>query len=126
MIVRLWLTSALLFVGCAHTNKATEIEQLTYLAGSREAFMLRFSSTGSPCLDALQINLANVGCEELRGWQGEDELLYFKCDNPSTGATDLWSNSVFVILPVEGQPPPDYVRPICIDPQNILGTLEEA
>jgi hypothetical protein len=128
MIIRcLWLTMALLFVGCAHTNKQIEIEQLTYLAGSREAYMLRFEPTGSSCLDALQINLANAGCSELQAWQsGEDELLYFKCNSPSTGATDMWSNSAFVVIPIGSTQPPDYIRPICIDPQNVLGVLEEA
>lgn len=123
MIIRTCILIAATFlIGCAHTNK--EIEQLSYLADSREDFMLRYAPTGSPCLDALQINLAYVGCSELQAYQGNDELTYFRCSNGSTGATDEWSTSTFVVIPTMA-PAPDYIRMVCIDPFNALGALEE-
>ena len=127
MIIRTYAFLVVAFLaGCAHTGQHTEIQQLTYLADSREAFMLKFKPTGSPCLDALQINLANVGCPELQAWQGHDELLYFQCSNQPNGAADMWSTSVFVVVPIGSSQPPDYIRPICIDPMNALGVLEQA
>jgi len=123
MIKRITLFAVLLLVGCAHKSNK-DIEALSYLAESREDFMLRFEPTGSPCLDALQINLAYVGCSELQAFQGDDELTYFQCANGSTGATDQWSRSTFVILPTMA-PAPDYVRMVCVDPVNALGVLEE-
>ena len=126
MIIRTFmLVATTLLIGCAHTNKEVEIERLSYLADSREDFMLRYVPTGSPCLDALQINLSYAGCSELQAFQGGDELTYFRCSNGSTGATDLWSSSTFVIVTTMA-PTPDYIRPICIDPMNALGVLEQA
>jgi hypothetical protein len=116
---------SLSLVGCAHTAKSSAIQTYTYLADSREDFMVSFEPTGSPCLDALQINLAHVGCRELEVGHGDDDgLTYLKCAGGSSGATDPWSNSTFTVLP-SMVIPPDYVYVICVDPLSTLGILEE-
>lgn len=118
------IIAALFLVGCAHTRPQVDLQARTYLIDSREDFMLQYEPTGSPCLDAFQINLANVGCSELQTGMGADDgLVYLKCAGGSTGATDFWSTAVFTVL--NGvELVPDHVHIICVDQVTTLGVLK--
>jgi hypothetical protein len=120
---KLMLTAVLFLTGCAHLHSQQELESRTYLVDSREDFMLQYEPTGSPCLDAFQINLAYAGCSELQtGGGDEDGLVYLRCAGGSSGATDFWSTAVFTIL-TEPEIIPDYIHVLCIDQVTMLGVL---
>ena len=94
-----------------HTGSLTP----EYAEGSREAMLLDFQSTGSPCLDAIWVNLSNVGCNEV-GVVDVEIGRMVGCLNPSPGATDIYSNSSFLVTI---DPPEHEFIPWCGDQNGV-------
>ncbi len=111
--------------GCALISltacAAKHLEAVTpqYATGSREALLIDYQSSGSPCLDALIVNLSNVGCNEAAAVEVSAGRMV-GCLNPSPGATDLYSNSSFLHTL---NPPQDFM-PWCGDHTGIWGIYE--
>lgn len=97
-----------MLVGCS--AKRVQIPSIEY-PPTREELLVRYQSSGSWCMDALIVNLLNVGCSEVTTSAGPDRITRVSCAAPQMGSTDIFSNSSFLVFPTWSNesisPPPD-------------------
>jgi hypothetical protein len=111
-----------LIVACAMlascSAKRVQIHHIEY-PPTREELLIGYQSSGSWCIDALIVNFLNVGCSEVSSDRGTDDVTHIKCVSPQMGATDVFSNSSFLVFPAwsnkDTSQPPDQSFIACMD-----------
>ena len=97
-----------MLAGCS--AKRVQIHHVEY-PPTREELLVGYQSSGSWCVDALIVNLLNVGCSEVENGVSPEGVDRITCVAPQMGATDVFSNGSFLVFPAwlsEGlSPPPD-------------------
>ena len=75
-----------------------------------------WSTTGSPCVDAMQINTIAEGCTQMNTSLVNDVWLQFRCADDVEGD---WSQSWWLFTPTGNEPLPGY-EPVCVDESGML------
>lgn len=75
--------------------------------------------SGSPCMDALQINQIAEGCPEMEVNHIEPAWLELRC----TEGLGNWSNGMWLWTPTGYEPLPGYM-PVCIDEFGLLSVRQ--
>ena len=95
--------------------------------GSREALLLEFEPSGSPCLDGIIVNFLHVGCGSVGTIQRPDYMsMALGCYRPQPGATDMFSRATFIYSgnPMIGDPLFESAMPYCGDNTGIYAVLD--
>lgn len=125
MLKNLLVVLCFLIAGCA--AKRDLIPMMPIPAdGTREALLLDFQPSGTPCLDAIIVNFLNIGCSSVGTIQRpEYQGILLGCYSPQPGAMDLFSNASFVYSrnPMLGDPLLDIGEPFCADMAGVYAVL---
>lgn len=114
-----------ILAGCA-TKRAVPMMPVP-ADGTREAALLDFTPSGSPCLDGIVVNLLNVGCTAVGTVQRPEYMsMALGCHNPQPGATDMFSRATFIYSgnPMIGDPLFESAMPYCGDQTGVYAVLD--
>ena len=95
--------------------------------GSREALLLEFTPSGSPCLDGIVVNLLHIGCSAVGTIQRPDYMsMALGCHQPQPGATDMFSHATFIYSrnPDGADPLFSSAMPYCGDHTGVYAILD--
>jgi hypothetical protein len=110
------IVACAMLVGCS--AKRVQIHHIEY-SPTREELLVGYQSSGSWCIDALIVNFLNVGCSEVTSERDPDGVTHIECASAQMGATDVFSNSSFLVFPAwsskDNFPPPDQSFIACMD-----------
>ena len=95
--------------------------------GTREALLLDFAPSGSPCLDGIIVNFLHVGCGSVATMHRPEFMgMALGCHQPQPGATDLFSRGTFIYSgnPTMGDPLFESAMPYCGDNTGVYAVLD--
>ena len=109
---------AIITVGCS--AKRVELPMMPVPEPhTREAMLLQFQPSGSPCLDALVVNLSSAGCAAVHTTQ-VDAGIIVSCAKPQPGSKDVYSKYSFIVI-APGKVAPENAYFYCADSAGQIG-----
>ncbi|MBE90444.1 MAG: hypothetical protein CMM76_13520 [Rhodospirillaceae bacterium] len=115
-----------ILAGCAAKRNASQMMPVP-AEGTREALLLEFTPSGSPCLDGIVVNLLHVGCSAVGTVQRPEYMsMALGCYDSQPGATDMFSRATFIYSgnPMIGDPLFESAMPYCGDQTGVYAVLD--